>query len=146
MKINFKKLFISIFITFAFGLLFSFFIHDFDTSNISIIPSYVFPIVWTILYFLMGISFYIITESTSQSKEKAIIFYILQLIFNSLWTLFFFGLKLYTFSFVWIILLIILVVLMITEFYKINKVAAYLNIPYFIWLLIASKILFNFLV
>ena len=101
------------------------------------VPSIVFPIVWVILYILMGISIYIISEDKYKDKTKAYTLYIVQLIMNSLWTLFFFGFNWYTFSAIWIILLLIAVILMIISFFKIDKKAAYLQIPYVLWLLFA---------
>lgn len=101
-------------------------------------PGIVFPIVWTILYILMGISCYLIYTSNSSKKTEALRVYALQLILNMLWTLFFFNLKWYLFSFFWIIALISLVSIMIYRFIKINKTAGYLQIPYLIWLIFAS--------
>lgn len=101
-------------------------------------PGIVFPIVWTILFILMGISLYLISETNYKNKSKAYKIYIVQLIVNSLWTLLFFGLNLRLLSFFWIILLIVLVIKMILEFYKINKTSAYLQIPYLLWLIFAS--------
>lgn len=101
-------------------------------------PGIVFPIVWTILYILMGISSYLIYISNSNKKNDALRVYLLQLIFNMLWTFFFFNLKWYLFSFFWIIALIVLVSIMIYRFTKISKLAGYLQIPYLIWLIFAS--------
>jgi len=101
-------------------------------------PAILFPIVWTILYILMGISAYIVISSNNPEKRKAYIIYILQLIVNGLWSFFFFRLKWYLFAFFWIILLIVLVILMIDRFYKINKLSAYLQLPYLAWLIFAS--------
>lgn len=105
-------------------------------------PSWVFYTVWTILYVLMGISFYII--STAESKVKAWEvswaqpLYYGQLIVNFLWSFFFFDRQWYLFSFVWLVLLWLLVYAMIKEFWKINKTAAYINIPYLVWLAFAA--------
>ena len=96
--------------------------------------SIVFPIVWTILYILMGVSYYLL--KSPRKKEKIV--YFIQLGVNALWSIFFFVCKLYLFSFVWIILLDVLVIFMILIFYKNNKVSAYLQIPYLIWILFAS--------
>ncbi len=85
----------------------------------------------------MGISIYIVSEDKYKDKTKAYTLYIVQLIMNSLWTLFFFGFNWYTFSAIWIILLLIAVILMIISFFKIDKKAAYLQIPYVLWLLFA---------
>ncbi|MGE5456516.1 MAG: TspO/MBR family protein [Ignavibacteriales bacterium] len=141
MRINYKKLIIFILITFIIGSFFSFFndTYLYDTLNKPIdIPSIVFIVVWTILYLLMAISAYIISESNVLSKINALLIYFIQLIVNSLWTLFFFGFELYLFSFAWILLLIILVSIMIYKFYKINKTSAYLNIPYLLWIILAA--------
>lgn len=142
MKINYKKLITFIIITFVIGSFFALFTNDTSFYNLLKkpidIPSIVFPIVWSILYLLMAISAYLISESNNPNKKDALRLYFIQLIVNSLWTLFFFGLKLYLFSFVWIILLIVLVSLMIYIFYKINKISGYINIPYLLWLIFAS--------
>ena len=100
-------------------------------------PGIVFPIVWTILYILMGISYFIATKDNNDSKELDQI-YLLQLLVNFLWPIIFFVLKMYFTAFLWIILLIILVIVMIKELLKENKVSSYLQIPYLIWLLFAT--------
>ena len=101
-------------------------------------PGIVFPIVWTILYILMGISGYLVYTSNNWNKNKALKTYVIQLIFNMLWTFFFFNKKWYLFSFFWIVALIVLVIIMIYRFTKINIKAGYIQIPYLIWLLFAS--------
>lgn len=93
-------------------------------------PAIVFPIAWTILYILMGISSYMIYKSYSKEKDRALRIYGIQLIVNALWSIFFFRFKMFLFSFFWMMLLLFLVFIMIYRFYKINKVAAYLQIPY----------------
>uniref|UniRef100_UPI0040564F98 TspO/MBR family protein n=1 Tax=Agathobacter sp. TaxID=2021311 RepID=UPI0040564F98 len=103
-------------------------------------PAILFPIVWTILYILMGISMYIISVSDASEKEisdaKNIYFY--QLMVNFLWPVFFFNFGWYLFSFFWLLLLWILVFVMIRKFYAISPVAAFLNIPYLLWLTFAG--------
>ena len=101
-------------------------------------PGIIFPIVWTILYILMGISCYLIYTSNDKNKGKALIIYTIQLIFNMLWTFLFFNKNWFLFSLIWIILLIVLVITMIKEFIKINKKAGYIQIPYLLWLIFAS--------
>lgn len=101
-------------------------------------PGIVFPIVWTVLYILMGISCYLIYTSNSLKKTEALRIYTLQLLFNMLWTFFFFNLNWYLFSFFWIVVLIVLVSVMIYRFINIEKLAGYLQIPYLIWLVFAS--------
>ena len=95
-------------------------------------PGVLFPIVWTILFILMGISVYLVKED-----KEAVRYYFIQLIVNALWTPIFFGLKAYLLSFIWLIILIVLVVIMLDKFKEINKTSVYLNIPYLIWLLFA---------
>ena len=100
-------------------------------------PSYIFPIVWTILYILMGISYFVATKDNGNDKELNQI-YILQLLVNFFWPIIFFVLKMYFTAFFWIILLLILVIIMIKELLKNNKISGCLQIPYFIWLLFAT--------
>lgn len=100
-------------------------------------PSIVFPIVWTILYILMGVSYGILESNDLTNREINLIYYI-QLSVNSLWSIFFFLLKWRLFAFIWIILLAILVILMIIKFYNKNKIAGLLQIPYILWVLFAS--------
>lgn len=107
-------------------------------------PPFIFPIVWTILYILMGISSYIIYESEDPEKNKALRLYFIQLFFNFFWSIFFFGFSMYFFAFLWLLVLIILIVLMIYQFHKISPVAAYLQIPYLIWCLFAAYL--NFMI
>lgn len=100
-------------------------------------PNFVFPIAWTILYTLMGISYGILKNKSLVTNKIKIIYY-LQLFVNALWSIFFFILNWRLFAFLWILLLIVLVVIMIFEFYKKNKIAGLLQIPYLLWLLFAS--------
>ena len=100
-------------------------------------PSIVFPIAWTILYILMGVS-YGILEDKSLIDSKTNIIYYLQLFVNALWPIAFFVLKWRFFAFIWIVLLDILVTLMIINFYKKNKLSGLLQIPYLLWSLFAS--------
>lgn len=101
-----------------------------------------FPIVWTILYILMGVS-YGILKSNLQLTEKGKNIYYLQLFVNYLWPIFFFVFDLKLFSFFWILLLIVLVVFMIKEFYYKNKLTGLLQIPYLLWLVFASVLNFS---
>lgn len=100
-------------------------------------PSIAFPIVWTILYILMGIS-YGILDSNYLVDSKTNIIYYLQLFVNALWSIIFFTLKWRLFAFIWILLLCILVIIMIYNFYKKNKIAGLLQIPYLLWIIFAS--------
>lgn len=133
MKINFKKLLIFILIPLSLGTLVGFLTATSSTID-SIIPSWIFPVVWTILYILMGISSYLVYEETNEIPK----IYIIQLIFNLLWSFIFFTFKLQRLAFVWILFLILLVIIMIRDFLSKNKFAGYLQIPYLIWLFIAA--------
>lgn len=100
-------------------------------------PSILFPIMWTILYILMGIS-YGILKSNDLVDENINRIYYAQLFVNAFWSIFFFLLKWRLFAFIWILLLAVLVVVMIIEFYKKKKIAGLLQIPYLAWVLFAS--------
>ena len=100
-------------------------------------PSILFPIVWTILYILMGVS-YGLLETKDLLDSRAKIIYYVQLFVNALWSIFFFTLKWRLFAFICILLLVFLVIIMVTEFYKKNKTAGLLQIPYLLWTLFAS--------
>ena len=106
-------------------------------------PAILFPIVWTILYVLMGVS-YGTLKSKGKTNDKINNIYYEQLFINLLWPIFFFVLDWRLFSFVWIILLVIVVIKMIIEFYKEDKIAGLLQIPYLIWLLFASYLNLSF--
>lgn len=148
MKINYKKLIFIIVLTFIIGGFFSFFIPNSRGFYSSLEkpplspPGIIFPIVWSILYILMGISLYIVSEENYRKEENYLI-YIIQLVVNSLWTLLFFGFNLQFLSFFWIILLIVLVITMIISFYQTNKIAGLLQIPYLLWLLFAAYLNFG---
>lgn len=102
-------------------------------------PAIVFPVVWTILYALMGISAARIA-ATEPSKERSLglNLFVVQLIVNFFWSLLFFNAQAFGFAFLWLILLWILVAAMILVFMKIDSVAAWLQIPYLIWLTFAA--------
>ena len=130
-------------VTFLVGGFFSFFtMNNMDTfkelAKPIDVPAVVFPIVWSILYLLMSISYYIVSNSNSTYKDEAKTAYILQLIINSLWSLIFFGFEAYLLAFIWIIILLISVIIMIIYFYKVSKFAAYLQIPYILWIIFAG--------
>lgn len=101
-------------------------------------PAVLFPIVWTVLYLLMGISSYIIGKAENKYREEALSLYVDQLTVNFLWPIFFFSFEWYFFAFLWLLLLWILVLRMIIVFLRISPGAAYLNIPYLLWLTFAA--------
>lgn len=103
-------------------------------------PTWLFPIVWTILFLLMGISAYLVYKSDSddQAKTKALTAYGVQLLINFFWPIIFFNLSAYLFASIWIIILLISIIIMIKLFYDIDRCAAYLQIPYLIWVCFAT--------
>lgn len=103
-------------------------------------PGWLFGVVWTILYTLMGVSSFLIVRSGAEEKKinRALSLYMYQLIVNFLWPTFFFQFQWYLFSFFWLLLLWVLVLAMIIRFYEISRLAAYLQIPYLIWLTFAA--------
>ena len=101
-------------------------------------PGWVFPIVWTLLYLLMGVSAYIIYESQSPNKEKALTLYGWQLFFNFLWSIIFFNLQNSLLAFLVLIILWVLIIAMIRAFKEISPLAAYLQIPYLLWVTFAG--------
>lgn len=105
-------------------------------------PSIAFPIVWTILYIIMGISYGILKSKQNVDKGVKNIYYT-QLIVNALWSIIFFTFKWRLFAFIWIVLLDILVIIMIKRFYEKNKLAGILQIPYLIWTLFATYLNFG---
>ena len=99
-------------------------------------PKIFFPIAWSIIYLLMGISYYLYRKD--YSDEKTIKVYYIQLIVNLLWSVIFFVFKFRLLSIAWIILLDLLVITLIKKYYDTKKISAYLNIPYLIWILFAT--------
>lgn len=99
-------------------------------------PDIVFSIVWTILYGILGYTYYLLNNEYNTSLIKKI--FILQLIINYIWPIIFFKFGLFFISFLWITLLDIVVLIMLLNLYKINSKVFYLNLPYFIWLLFAT--------
>ena len=101
-------------------------------------PPIVFPIVWTILFILMGISAYLIYESNSNLKGKALAIYGLQLVVNFFWPILFFNGQKFLLAFVWLLLLVALIIETILIFKDINKKASLLLIPYLLWSIFAT--------
>jgi len=103
-------------------------------------PGILFPIVWTILYFLMGLASYLILTSNSPAGQikEALFVYALQLGINFFWSIFFFNNEWYLFSFFWLVLLWIFILRTIQLFLPISKTAGYLMIPYLIWVTFAG--------
>lgn len=107
-------------------------------------PAILFPIVWTILYILMGIASYFVyvSDSTREAKKTALTVYGIQLGFNFFWSILFFNFKLYFISFVWLFVMWLLILMTILIFYAIDKRSAYLMIPYILWVTFAGYLNF----
>ena len=101
-------------------------------------PNYLFGPVWSILYLLMGVSLFMILQSKSINKKKAISIFFVQLFLNFWWSFLFFKFQLLGISLIEIVLMWLSILWMIIEFKKINKTAAYLQIPYLAWVTFAS--------
>ena len=103
-------------------------------------PNWIFGPVWTTLYFLMGVSVYLVWRKGIQNKEIkiAIYYFLTQLLFNFLWSVIFFGLRLPLVAFIDIIALFAAIILTMMKFYKISKVSLYLLIPYLLWVSFAT--------
>ena len=101
-------------------------------------PGFIFPIVWTILFILMGIAAYLIYISPSEDKKTALTVYLIQLAANVLWSVIFFRFDAYLLAFAWLVFLWYLIFVTIKQFYPINKIAAYLMLPYLAWVTFAG--------
>lgn len=101
-------------------------------------PGWVFPVVWTALYIMMGIAAAIIWNSRHPDKDTAITAYAVQLAVNFFWTIFYFVFEARLLAFLWLVLLIALVFITIKYFCKISTLSGWLLLPYFTWLLYAS--------
>lgn len=151
MKINWKLLIVCVVIPLAAGFLSSLITRGGMEVFASIRkpplspPAWLFPVVWTILYTLMGISSYLVLTSggSREDVQNALSVYAYQLLVNILWPVFFFNFQWFFFSLIWLVLLVLLVAAMIREFYQLSKSAAYLNIPYLVWLLFAGYLNFT---
>lgn len=105
-------------------------------------PAWLFPVVWTILYILMGLASYLVYKNKNvffyKERDNFLIVYALQLVFNFFWSIIFFNMKMYYFAFIWLIILWIMILLLIINAKKLNKIAYYLLIPYIIWVAFAG--------
>ena len=109
-------------------------------------PGIAFPIVWSILYVLMGIASYLIynldikklSDEQIVLRKNVLVVYGVQLVFNFFWSIIFFKFSMYKFAFAWLVILWILIVIFIKNAIKLNKASAYLMIPYILWITFAG--------
>ena len=106
-------------------------------------PSILFPIVWSVLYILMGIGAARVWKSDAPGRAMALTAYGVQLAINFLWTFWFFGVHLYFVAFLWLLLLLAAVAWMALLFYRIDKPAGLLQIPYLLWRVFAAILNFS---
>ena len=128
-----KKLILYIAIPLLLGGIVGFITSKESMNYNGIVDGWVFPIVWSILYILMGISSYIV-----RNNKELMSIYKVNLVIHLLWPIIFFTLNFKVFGFFWILLLILVVGYMMYKFYNKNKISAYLLIPYLLWLIFAS--------
>ncbi len=107
-------------------------------------PPELFPIVWTVLFVLMGIAAGIIWCSNGRQIDSALLFYGAQLVFNFCWTLIFFNFRAYLAAFIWLCLLLVLIGITMIKFFRIKKTAGWLLLPYFAWVCFAGYL--NFMI
>lgn len=103
-------------------------------------PDWLFPVAWTILYILMGLAAYYVHTSHKPKKQidSALLFYGIQLFFNFFWSIFFFNLEKYLFSFIWLVAMWVLILITTVKFFGIEKKSGYLMLPYILWTTFAA--------
>lgn len=109
-------------------------------------PGWLFPVVWTILFILMGISSYLVYISTTEEREvrnAALTVYVAQLVVNFFYPIIFFNLSAYLLAFIWILILLALVAVMVRLFLRVNRLAGILQIPYLAWVIFATYLTFG---
>ena len=102
-------------------------------------PAIVFPIVWTILYALTGIgAARVYLADPSPARSRGLLLFLLQLFFNFFWSILFFNLRNFGLAFFWLLALWVLIIGMILAFRQVDKTAAYLQLPYLLWVTFAA--------
>lgn len=96
-------------------------------------PGWLFPVVWTILYVLMGIAAFLVYQSKGEDRKLALILYVIQLFLNFGWSIIFFNLKAYFIAFAWLLFLWLFIYLAMKQFRQLNKTAGILMLPYLAW-------------
>ena len=108
-------------------------------------PGWLFPVVWTVLFLLMGCASYLVRRSGRpiRSVRRALLLYGVQLGFNFLWSILFFNLSLYLAAFLWLAALWLLILATTVEFYRISRRAGYLMVAYLLWVAFAGYLNFG---
>ena len=150
-RINFSRLLLSVAITLIAGISGSFFTGPAVNTWYLVInkpswnpPSWLFAPVWTSLFVMMGVALYLVwSTKMSQKVRQAIQIFAIQLILNVLWSVFFFGMGNFWLAFGEIIVLWLAIALTMVDFYKVNKTAGWLLLPYIMWVSFASYLNFT---
>ena len=148
MKINYRRLIIFVLVPVLLGGLVGL-LTSVNTDLDSILPKWIFPVVWTILYILMGIASFLIFYHGRKTKENtnlaktALCIYGLQLIFNFGWTLIFFNFSLFWPAFFWLLTMWILIIALIVKTRAISMPAFYMLLPYLTWTTFAAYLNFG---
>lgn len=148
MKVQWKKLFICLLIPLAVGgvsaFLTKYSMQIFESVNKPPLspPGWLFPVVWTILYLLMGLASYLVVTSNGLDAP-GLLAYGVQLIFNFFWPIFFFNRQMYLFSFFWLVIMWLLILTTAILFYRSSKLAGYLLVPYLLWVAFAGYLNFG---
>lgn len=107
-------------------------------------PGIVFPIVWGLLFLLMGIgAARIWLAPASRERTRGIVLFLIQLAFNFFWSILFFNLRMYGAALVWLAVLWVLILGMLLTFRKVDRMAARLQIPYLLWVTFAAYLNFG---
>ena len=102
-------------------------------------PAWLFPVVWTLLYALMGIgAARIAAQTDSKARSKGLNVFVVQLAVNFFWSLIFFNAQAYGFALLWLLVLWVLILAMIVQFYSVDRTAALLQLPYLLWVTFAA--------
>ena len=96
-------------------------------------PKWLFPVVWTILYIMMGIASYFLYKADSEEGREALVLYGIQLFFNFWWSIIFFNLKAYWFAAIWLFTMWIIILILLIKSKKIDERSFWLLLPYFLW-------------
>ena len=143
-NIKLKPLFISLFLSLGTGALASLFTADSREQYATLYkppfapPGWLFPVVWTILFILMGVAAYLVYISDSPQKTDALKLYLVHLFVNFSWSIIFFRLEWYLAAFIWLVLLWIAILCTLLLFRKICKAAGWLLVPYLLWVTFAA--------
>ena len=151
MKQKWKQLIVCLFLPLAVGALSALFsgggMEAFSQMNKPPLspPGWLFPVVWTVLYLLMGLASWLVLSSDAPREKirKALLVYGIQLAVNFFWSIIFFSLQMYLFAFLWLVLLLwVLIIVTMVKFYEIRQTAGELLLPYLLWVTFAGYLNF----